>query len=182
MELLDDRTLRADIVQRTSIVRGVMFKASHTILRYNWYAAGYVAGAMPSRNEMIQYGTVAALAYYDEGDTFSSSLKRGVKMMSAMAYNEGKGVVTRAKAMQEDGNAYAPGSTPFAATKMAEKSYEDTFGFELIDELESLPLDPQEVEALTMRAYDYTPAEIARECGKGTLESACEKAREALGT
>ena len=112
MRIQSEQRLRNDLVHRTTITRGVMYKATHRIVKWNWYQAGHRVGAMPSRNQMADYGTIAALAYFDEGMEFSKALHRGMQMMSSYASDEGKGVVTTAKAIVEPGHKYTAGSVP----------------------------------------------------------------------
>ncbi|KKM73882.1 hypothetical protein LCGC14_1405910 [marine sediment metagenome] len=181
VDLLSEETLRADLVQRTSVVRGVMFNNTHRIRNYNWYTAGVLTGSMPSVNEMADYGTVAALAYYDEGMTFGEALQLGIKMMSAMAQSEGKGAVTRARRMLEDGHKYGVGSFPTVPTyQVLDQLIEgDEDAFDAGDVLASLPLEPKEVEALLLRAETYTLKEIDQRVGHGVLARARKKAKEA---
>lgn len=181
VDLLSEETLRADLVQRTSVVRGVMFNNTHRIRNYNWYTAGVLTGSMPSVDEMADYGTVAALAYYDEGMTFGEALQLGIKMMSAMAQSEGKGAVTRARRMLEDGHKYGVGSFPTVPTyQVLDQLIEgDEDAFDAGDVLASLPLEPKEVEALLLRAETYTLKEIDQRVGHGVLARARKKAKEA---
>ena len=181
MELLSEETLRGDLVQRTSVVRGVMFNNTHRIRNYNWYTAGVLTGSMPSVDEMADYGTVAALAYFDDGMEFGKALLLGIKMMSAMAQSEGKGAVTRARRMLEDGHKYGVGSFPTVPTyQVLDQLIDgDEDAFDAGDVLASLPLEPKEVEALLLRSEAYTLKEIDQRVGHGVLARARKKAKEA---
>jgi hypothetical protein len=113
MELKSDDYLHSNLTERTSLVRAAMYRATRRIQGFNWYTAGVGTQVVPSQEAMIEYGTIAAIAYHDEGIEFGQALAQGIKLMSSWTYNEGKGTLTRAKGMLEDGYAWGVGSVAF---------------------------------------------------------------------
>ena len=182
MDLLSDDQLHLDPIRRTSIVQASMSRATHTIINYNWYAAGLYVGAMPSIQEMIEYGTVWSVVYHDEGADLSTAIFEGIRAMSDLAWNEGKGVVTRAKKMLAPGHKYGTGSIPsrYAGAYVLADTPEEEH-FDLNTKIASLGLEPAEERVLVLTAHGYTPQDILDELGEKApkiLEEALAKARE----
>ena len=184
MELLSDTELKSQPSLRAAMTRAAMSRAIRRVVRYNWYAAGHAVGVAPSVEKMIDYGTVAAVAYHDEGIEFGLALDSGIKLMSSWAYNELKGVITTAKVVtNETGQKYAPGC--IASANVLPPAYEQA-EFNIIDLTVGLALDDDETKVLMMHAHAYTFEEISEEMGlplgavKGTYRLACSKAAEAL--
>ena len=181
--LLSDQELKSKPALRATMARAAMSRATRRIVRYNWYAAEYAAGIAPSVEEMIDYGSIAAVAYHDEGIEFGLALDTGMKLMSQWAYNEGKGVVTTAKVMVADGDKYGHGSLASPGFRMPDYIEQEYAVIELID---WLSLEPEEIQVLTMHAEAYTFAEISESMGlsvyvtRALHKAACSKAKEAL--
>lgn len=184
MELLSDIELKSQPSLRAAMTRAAMSRATRRVVRYNWYAAGHAVGVAPSVEEMIDYGTVAAVAYHEDGQEFGLALDSGIKLMSSWAYNELKGVITTAKVVtNETGQKYAPGCIT-GGTIMVPAYME--IEYNTIELIASLPLDNDETTVLMMHAHAYTFEEISEEMGlslgavKGTYRLACSKAAEIL--
>ena len=160
-----------------------MFNASRKISRFNWFVAGKMAGCMPTLDQMTDYGTIATLAYYDEGLTLPEACYLGVKLMSSYAWDEGRGVVTTAKAITTEfkyaASTFATGNNYADVPDLGRRGEDPLL---LLDELSSLDLEPEERAALVLTSEDYTPEEIAGQLGMDVLKSALAKVRELYGT
>lgn len=180
MDRLTEDQLKIYPTRRTSIVRASMFKATQTTINYNWFAAGHYVGAMPTVEELINYGTVTSVAYNEEGMNLSESIFEGIKAMNRWAWDEGKGVVTRAKKMLPQGQKYGAGSVPSAYIRDETANTPEADYFDLNTQIASLGLEPAEERVLVLTAHGYTSQDLLDELGEHAekiLEEALNKAK-----
>jgi len=150
-----------------------------TMMRYDWWQAGIVAGTAPSEWETVEYGRDTSIAYLNDGLTMHDAIGRGFAAMYDLAYNDIRDSIRRRGRQR-----FASSATSAVDVYTAGLSVDDSLHFEWLDAISGCPgLSATQKKLAVLVALGWTVPEMAdwlglsRKVVRGSFADAIKKLR-----